>query len=100
MQEKSIGILQMVNKKIKILASLSREIADGSLNIGISRNVGGVIMDPLDQALKMYSDFFGQNYPLCIVRQTSDEEEIAEIMKCIERGEPAKDPEYIPGAIY
>lgn len=57
-------------------------------------------MMDLDQALEMYSDFFGKNYPLCIVRQTSDEEEIEKILKCIERGEPAKDPEYIPGVFY
>lgn len=54
----------------------------------------------LNQALNQYYERFGENYPLYIVRTTSDEKEMEKVLQCIRSGEKAKEPSYESGAIY
>lgn len=53
-----------------------------------------------EKALDEYEKMFGENYPLVIVSQMSDEEIIAEIERCIASETPAKGPKYDGGSWY
>lgn len=51
-------------------------------------------MKNLDEALRIYYDHFGENYPLCITDEKSNKEIIEEIKDCIERNKVAEQPSY------
>lgn len=57
-------------------------------------------MKTLENALKLYFEHFGQNYPLCITGGQSEDEIIADIENCIKTNELAKEPEYEDDADY
>jgi hypothetical protein len=51
-------------------------------------------MKNLDSALKAYYEHFGENYPLCVSGNRSNEEIIADIELCIDTDTEAEQPEY------
>ena len=51
-------------------------------------------MGRLDTLLDVYFKEFGENYPLMIPSDKTDEEIIAGIKNCLENGEPAEKPKY------
>ena len=57
-------------------------------------------MDSFDKLLDMYFEKFGENYPLDIVGDLSDDEIMADIRECISSNTPAKEPEYEKTLIY
>lgn len=48
----------------------------------------------MEKALKRYYEHFGENYPLLITSNLTDDEVIKDIEKCIETNTKAKEPEY------
>ena len=54
----------------------------------------------IEKALEKYYQHFGENYPLMIVGNMTDNEIIERINSCIENGEPEKEPEYEENADY
>lgn len=57
-------------------------------------------MDSFDKLLDMYFEKFGENYPLDIVGDLSDDEIMADIRECISNNTPAKEPEYDETLVY
>ena len=58
---------------------------------------GGEIME---EALKMYYEHFGENYPLLITAGKSDKEIIKRIIECIENNTLESEPIYEDDADY
>lgn len=54
----------------------------------------------IEKALQRYYDVFGQNYPLMITSDKSEEEILEDINRCIASGEPAAEPEYEDDTVY
>ena len=48
----------------------------------------------MEDALKRYYQYFGENYPLMIVGCKTDEEIIDRINHCIAANQPEAEPEY------
>lgn len=57
-------------------------------------------MGRLDTLLDVYFKEFGENYPLAVPSDKTDEEIIADIKNCLENGEPAEEPKYEAGCDY
>ena len=57
-------------------------------------------MKTLDAALEAYYEHFGENYPLCISDNRSNEEIIADIELCIDTDTEAEQPSYEDEADY
>ena len=54
----------------------------------------------IEKALKQYYEVFGQNYPLMITSDKTDEEILEDIERCIASGEPAAEPVYEEDMVY
>lgn len=54
----------------------------------------------MEEALKKYYQYFGENYPLIITGGKSDEEIIKRINECIDTKTPESEPTYEDDADY
>ncbi len=54
----------------------------------------------LEEALKAYEEYFGENYFFYMGYEKTDQEIIEEIQKCIKTGRKQKEPRYDEDKIY
>ena len=54
----------------------------------------------IEEALDMYSNHFGFNYPLMITSEQSDADIIEDILKCIVEETPKEEPSFDDGNEY